>query len=353
MQPSSTPEITIQADRLRRFATEILEAAKTPRDHAALIADSLVAANLRGVDSHGVQLLGLYVEGITLGNVDPIGTGRLHSESGACAVYDGENALGHVVSLHCCDHAVRIAKQHGMSLVSARESNHFGAAAYWAQRIARHGMIAIVVCNATPLVAPWQGREPRVGTNPICMALPGPDVWLLDMATTTVALNRIWKAAANGETTIPAGWAMDNTGSPTTSVQEALAGLPMPLGGYKGSGLAVLVEILCAVLGGGAMSTELGGLRVKGRPMRVSQAFLAIDAGRFMPLDEFGARMQRLGGTIKKTVPASGFDEVLLAGEPEWRAEAVRSEYGIPVTIPIWNNLLELAERLGVTPPEL
>ena len=140
--------------------------------------------------------------------------------------------------------------------MTARESNHFGAAAYWGQRIARAGMMGIVMCNATPLVAPWQGREPRLGTNPICVALPGPDVWLLDMATTTVALNRIWKAAANGETTIPSGWAMDHERHPTTSTQEALAGLPMPLGGYKGTGLAVMVEIFCAVLSGGAMSTN-------------------------------------------------------------------------------------------------
>ena len=149
-----------------------------------------------------------------------------------------------------------------------RESNHFGAAAYWAQRIASHGMIGIVLCNATPLVAPWQGKEPRLGTNPICMALPGGNVWLLDMATTTVAMNRIWKAAANGEPTIPAGWAMDKDGHPTTDTQAAVGGSPMPLGGYKGTGLAVMVEILCAVLSGGAMATELGGLRVKGKPMR-------------------------------------------------------------------------------------
>ena len=257
-----------------------------------------------------------------------------------------------MVSAQACDHAVRIAQTHGLGFVTVRNSNHFGAAAYWGQRIARHGMIAVIVCNATPLVAPWQGREPRVGTNPICMTLPGDDVWQLDMATTTVALNRIWKAAAQGETELPPGWAMDKNGAPTTSVQEALAGLPMPLGGYKGTGLALMVEILCAVLSGGAMSTELGGLRVRNRPMRTGQAFLAIDVSRFMPLDEFTNRMKRLREMIKNTAPAPGYDEVLMAGEPEWRAEADRAEHGVPITQPIWDKLLALAAQLGVTPPD-
>jgi LDH2 family malate/lactate/ureidoglycolate dehydrogenase len=348
---SPSAEILIHAGPLRRFSQALLEAAGVPEHHAALIAESLAASNLRGVDSHGIQLLPLYVEALKLGNVDVHTTGRIASESGACAVYDGQNGLGQVIAAESCDVAIRLAREHGMGFVTVRESNHFGAAAFWAQRMARADMLGVVMCNATPLVAPWQGREPRVGTNPICMALPGDEIWLLDMATTTVALNRIWKAAANNEPEIPAGWAMDNQGVPTTSTQAALAGLPMPLGGYKGTGLAVMVEILCAVLSGGAMATELGGLRVQGKNMRVGQAFIAIDVTRFSPLDEFTGRMRRLRDMIKNTAPAPGFDEVLMAGEPEWRSEAQRLEQGIPITMPIWSKMLELANRLGVTAP--
>src|SRR5678815_2276110 len=130
-------------------------------------------------------------------------------------------------------------------MVVARESSHFGAAAYGAQKYSREGLIGIVMCNASGLVPPWQGREPRYGTNPICMSVPG-GRWLLDMATTTVAAGKIFKAATNGQETIPAGWAMDTEGVPTTSVQVALKGLISPLGGYKGSGLALMVEILCS-----------------------------------------------------------------------------------------------------------
>lgn len=349
---TATPGIRIPSSDLQTFTQQLLQAAALPAGHAALVAESLVAANLRGVDSHGVQLLPLYIEVVQLGSVDLAATGRLASENGACAVYDGQNGLGQVVSSQASNHAVRLAQMHGLGFVSVRDSNHFGAAAFWAQRIARHGMIGIVVCNATPLVAPWQGKEPRLGTNPICMALPGDDIWLLDMATTTVALNRIWKAAANNEAEIPAGWAMDKDGVPTTSVQEALSGLPMPLGGYKGTGLAMMVEILCAVLSGGAMSTELGGLRVRSRPMRVGHAFIAIDVARFMPIDEFTNRMCRLREMIKSSAPAPGYSEVLMAGEPEWRAEADRAQFGIPITQPIWEKLLTLASSLSVTPPD-
>jgi LDH2 family malate/lactate/ureidoglycolate dehydrogenase len=349
----SQPDLIIDADPLRAFTQAIFEAVRIPPENARLLADSFVASNLRGVDSHGVQLLPLYIEAIQTGNINLTGKGRIATESGACLVYDGENAIGQMIAQECCIHAVRLGKQYGMGAVTARESNHFGAAAYWAQRMSAEGFIGIVVCNATPFVAPWQGKEPRLGTNPICMSVPGPETFLLDMATTTVALNRIYKAAMNNQPEIPEGWAMDKEGVPTTSTQAALEGLPMPLGGYKGTGLAVMVEILCAVLSGGAMLTELHGLRKLGKPMRVGQFFLAIEVERFMPMSEFVERMQKLRGILKNTAAAPGYEEVLIAGEPEWRAAAQRTREGIPIPAPTWEKLSELGTQLGVSVPEI
>jgi LDH2 family malate/lactate/ureidoglycolate dehydrogenase len=240
-----------------------------------------------------------------------------------------------------------------MAMVTARESNHFGAAAYWAQRIADAGYLAIVVCNATPLVTPWQGRERKLGTNPICLAVPGPRSFLLDMATTTVALNRIYKASLSGQTEIPEGWALDIDGQPTTSTEKALKGFPMPLGGYKGYGLAMMVEILCAVLSGGVTTSEVGGLRVYDRKMRVGHGFLAIDPARFMPLDEFTSRMQTMIADVKGAEPATGFNEVLVAGDPEWREEDDRRANGVPIAQGIWTELAATAARFGVAVPEL
>ena len=339
----------VSAEDLTSWAAALLEAATFPRPTAHLVAESLVAANLRGVDSHGVQLLPYYVEQVERGDMHTVAQGRVVLESGACLLYDGANGVGQQIASVCCGHAVRLAHKHGIAIVAARESNHFGAAAYWGQKISGAGMIGIVMCNASPIVAPWHGRERRLGTNPICVSVPGP--WLLDMATTTVANNRIFKALMNGEESIPAGWAVDSQGVPTTDTDAAIRGMPMPLGGYKGSGLGMMVELLCGVLSGGAMSVEVGGIHVEGKPTRTSQTFVAIDAGRFMPVEEFHRRLEWLVNTVKSAAPATGFDEVMVAGDPEWRAEAERRQSGIPLGQGTWNCLAETAARLGVGPP--
>lgn len=344
--------MTLSAETLTAFAQQLLLTAKVPAPKAEIVARSLVAANLRGVDSHGLQLLSYYLELILAGITDINTDGRVATESGACLVYDGQNGIGQWIASICCDHAIRLARANGLGLAIARESNHFGAAAFWGQRISAAGMIGIVMCNASALVAPWQGKEPRFGTNPICMSVPGSDLWLLDMATTTVALGKILNAQFHGRETIPDGWAMDAEGVPTTDTQTALAGLLMPLGGYKGSGLAMMVEILCAALGGGAMSTELGGIRVQ-QPMRTSQFFLAIDVARFMPREEFERRMESLVKIVKSSAAAKGYDEVLVAGDPEWRVEVQRRSEGIPLSDGVWQNLKQAAEKLNVPLPTL
>lgn len=332
---------------MRKLGRSLLAAVQVPEYKARLVIDSLLAANLRGVDSHGMQLLPFYVDQIEIGNMNVQADGHVVSESGGCMVFDGELGIGQWIAHTCSEHAIRLAKATGVAFVVARDSSHFGAAAWWGQQISSAGMIGVVMCNASPLVPPWQGKEKRFGTNPICVSVPG-NAWLLDMATTTVALGKIIKAQLSNQSEIPAGWAMDSEGVPTTSTQAAIDGMLMPLGGYKGSGLAMLAEILCGVLGGGAMSTELGGVKVRDKPMRTSQCFLAIDVSRLMPMDEFERRMRTLVEVVKSSAPAKGFDEVLVAGEPEWRNEARRKSEGIPISEGTWQALTEIAQRHGV-----
>jgi LDH2 family malate/lactate/ureidoglycolate dehydrogenase len=331
---------------LTRIAEDILVGAGVPRHKAEVTVACLIASNLRGVDSHGMQLLPFYVDQLVCGEMDPETDGSVISESGVCLHFDGQNGIGQWIAEICCGHAVRLARQSGVGLVVAKESNHFGGAAWWAQKMRDAGQLGIVVCNASPIVPPWQGREGRFGTNPICMAVPGP--WLLDMATTTVAAGKVFKAYLNGQPEIPAGWAMDSAGLPTTNTEAAYKGMLMPLGGYKGSGLAMMVEILTGVLGGGAMANELGAIRFRGKLVRVSQTFIAIDIAHFMPVEEFTERMERLVDLIKSTPSAPGFDEVMVAGDPEWRMEAERRVNGIPIAEGNWENLLKAAEKVGV-----
>jgi LDH2 family malate/lactate/ureidoglycolate dehydrogenase len=342
----------ILSAELERFVREVLAAAGVPARAAELTSSSLVAANLRGVDSHGVALLPIYVEQLQSGDMDAGAVGRVLSENGACLLFDAENGIGQAVAEQCCDHAIRLSGEFGLGLVIARNANHFGAAAFWGARMAEQGRVGIVLCNASRLVAPWQAREPRMGTNPICVAVPGP--WLLDMSTTAVAANRIWGAIARQAASIPEGWAFDATGKPTTNPASGIKGSLVPLGGqvagHKGSGLAAAVEILCAVLGGGAMAGEVGSIRQRGRRVGVSQSFLAIDIERFMPLSEFEARLKRFVADLKSAAPAEGYEEVLVAGEPEQRTEAARRREGIPIADEVWEALSKVGSELGVKP---
>jgi LDH2 family malate/lactate/ureidoglycolate dehydrogenase len=342
---------TVTADTLTRFATGILLAAKVPAHKAAIVAESLVASNLRAVDTHGIQLLPFYIDQLLAGEVDANADGAVVSETGSCLVFDAQNSLGQWAAETCCRHAVRIAAAQGAAVVVARESNHFGACAWWAQKMSAAGQIGIVMCNASSLVPPWQGNAGRLGTNPICMAVPGP--WLLDMATTTVAAGKIFKAMFTGQPEIPAGWAFDAQGVPTTDTAAAYKGMLSPLGGYKGSGLAMMVEILCSMLSGGAFPNDVGALRFRGKTVRTSQFFIAIDVAHFMPLAEFTARIEALVQLIKSTPPAPGYDEVLVAGDPEWRAEAERRAHGIPLEEGNWDMLCKAAARVSVAVPRI
>jgi LDH2 family malate/lactate/ureidoglycolate dehydrogenase len=356
--PSIAPSsavIRIHEGPLRDYCRDLLTALGVPDAHARIVGDSLVAANLRGVDSHGIQMIGSYIAHLQAGGVDAAAAGCVVSESGACLIYDGQNGLGQVVADHCTDHAVRVVRGSGLALVVARNSNHFGAAGYWAQKVARSGYIGIAMCNAAPAIPPWQGRSPRFGTNPIGVAVPAGDKegWVLDMATSTVALGKLGNAAYHGEATIPASWGfLDANGNPTTDTKAAQQGRQTPIGGYKGSGLAMMVEILSAGLGGGPMASEVPYFGKGAESLRISHTFMAIDPARFMPLAEFEARLDRLNGLVKSSEPAPGFNEVLVAGEPEWRAERERRRDGIPIPLSLWEKLGATAKSIKVTPPQ-
>jgi LDH2 family malate/lactate/ureidoglycolate dehydrogenase len=307
------------------------------------------------VDSHGVQMMMMYLQQLRANGISPAAEGCITREDGVCLRYDGQNGLGQVVADRCTDHSIRIARALGVSVVVAGNSNHFGAGAWWGEKLARSGFIAIVMSNACPAVAPWQGKTAILGTNPFCVAVPGKNGggrWLLDMATTTVALGKVGHAAHLGQPTIPAAWGfLGRDGHPTTDTLEAQRGAPTPTGAYKGTGLAMMIEILCAGLSGGAMATELPVYRTGSDPLGISHTFIAIDPARFLPADAFSDRVETLVGLVKASEPAPGFDEVLVAGEPEWRAEIARKRDGIPVPTGLWQKLTAFGTETGVVPP--
>src|ERR1700687_1169026 len=166
-------DFRFSASALIDFARALLVSGGVPDALAQIVAGSLLASNLRGVYSHGIQMLLPYLDQLNAGTMDGQAEGSPLSESGGCMVYDGGNGLGQVVADRCVTHALRLVRGNGLALVSARNSNHFGTAAYWAQKLAARGCVSIVTCNASSAVPPWPGFEPRIGTNPICMAVPG------------------------------------------------------------------------------------------------------------------------------------------------------------------------------------
>lgn len=336
------------------FARRLLVSAGVPKASAQLVADSLVDANLRGVDSHGIQLIGSYLTQLRAGGMDPASSGAVFSESGACLVFDGQNGLGQVTAERCTEHALRLARLHGLALVIARNANHFGAAGYWADKIVRGGSIGLVMSNACPIVPPWQGKSARFGTNPFSAAVPatGPLSWMLDMATTTVSLGKLADAAYRGESTIPAEWGfLTKAGKPASDIRSAQSGQPTPFGRYKGSGIAMLVEIMTAGLSGGPMSTEGTPFGNGAEPLLISHAYLAIDPARFLGAGTFGRRMERLNQIVKSSEPAPGYEEVLIAGEPEILKKRERKKAGIPIPVSLWNQLGIWATELGVSAP--
>jgi LDH2 family malate/lactate/ureidoglycolate dehydrogenase len=338
----------VPAHRLQVFCAGLLEKVGVDAGDAHLVASALVSSNLRGVDSHGVALMRYYLEQIEHGDLDPHGDPEVMHTSGCTALIDGHNGLGQRVARMATDEVIALAMDHGCGVVSARRSNHFGAAAYWVNRITAAGFIGVVLCNASATVAPWQGKEARIGTNPICFGVPGASPFLLDMATTTVAANKIFNAHNAGQAEVPAGWALDAEGVPTTNTEAAYKGLLQPLGGYKGSGLGVMVEMLCGVLSGGVISTQLGGIRWRGTTVGVSQFYLALDPKCFLEPGEYEARAVELTRMLKSAAPGAGYSEVLVAGEPEIRNEAERRREGIPLADDTWEMLLGWGAKLGV-----
>ena len=269
--------------------------------------------SLRGTDSHGVARLPVYIERLRAGVLNARPRPSVLRRDGAVAVVDGDQGPGQVAAVFATDVSIELAREHGAGVVVVRRSAHFGAAAYYAMRAAEQGLVAMAMTNTEPLVIPYGGAEPALGTNPICLAAPAAGgVFNLDMATSQVAMNRVWNARDEGRP-IPEGWGVDAEGRTTTDAAAVVSG--MPLGGYKGYGLALMVEVLCGVLAGAGVREGVGELYGGATaPQDTGHFHLAIDPERTVGRDRFAAVLEGLLGELRAIPPAPGFDEVLVAG---------------------------------------
>lgn len=344
--------IRVTADRLRRHVAGIFERLGLDATDAATAADVLVQADLMGVDSHGVSnyIQLLYVPGLRSGTIAARPKIEVVHETPISAVLDGGGGLGLVVGTRAMAIAIEKARAAGIGLVAVRNSRHYGAAGNYARMALEHGMIGFSVTNSDKLVVPTFGRESRIGTNPIAVAVPAgvEPPFLLDMATSTVPLGKIMLAWRNG-LTLPVGWAADQDGVPTTDPEVAFRALRLlPLGGtqeqgsHKGYGLGVVVDVLSGVLSGAgvAVGQGLGG--------QVGHFFAALRVDLLRPIEAFKAGMDEYLKALRETPAAPGHDRVYYAGLMEHETEVERRRDGIPLHRDVVGYLDRLAGELGL-----
>ena len=353
------PTNRIDAQRLREFTAAAFATVGVARADAEIAADVLVAADLRGVESHGVARLHHYIRHLRQGLVSPVTRLSVVRESPTTATIDAHNSLGLVAAYHAMQRCIERARQYGSAAVGVRRSTHFGIAGYHAMLALPHDMIGVAMTNASPLVVPFGGRQPMLGTNPIAYAIPCGDepAVVVDMATSAVAYGKIEDALRAG-TSLPLGWALDQEGSPTSDPHAAAhAAALLPLGGlaegrgYKGYALATVVEALSHALGGAAMSMEIRGVQRRGdRPNSIGHFFAAYRIDGFREVAEFKRDMDALVGRLHACPPQPGVERVLVPGEPEHLASLRRGRDGIPLHPAVVAALRSLAAELEIEP---
>ena len=331
------------------FTYSVLNKLGIPSRDARITVDVLSQANLRGVDTHGTDLLPDYVRRIGTGMVNPKPRMKVVKESAAAMVIDADQALGQVSSRFGMQEAINKALLSGVGWVNVVNSNHHGALAYYALMAAEQDMIGVVSTTTSPCMAPWAGREPLVGNNPLAIAVPcnehEPPV--LDIASSFLANGRVRHAREKGEP-VPEGLSIDAEGNPNTDPEKSAALLPF--GTYKGSGLAMMLGFLSGVLAGQPF-TGYGGGRTGSGPSELSHLMIALNIDSFSDLEEFKNTVDETIDSWKNSSPRPGFNEILFPGEMEWRRVPEREKNGIPLSDSVVAELRQVAEELELVFP--
>ncbi|WP_313692479.1 Ldh family oxidoreductase [Halorarum halobium] len=338
----------IDHERLRTFTTDVFRRAGLSATHAATVAETVVDANLRGIDTHGVVRLEPYVEQLEAGGTNPSPELTVSSRGAGAAVVDGDGGPGQVATLTAMREAIDRAEDAGSAFVGVENSGHFGTASYYTNYAAERGYIGISMTHAGPSVTPTGAADPYFGTNPISFGLPNGDGFpvTLDMATSVTAEGNVILAAEEGDE-IPAEWGVDEAGNPTTDPESVHALRPM--GGPKGYGLALVIDAFCGVLLDTAFGDDVSGMYDDtSAPQQLGHFVAALDVEAFTELDRFTDRLRRMRDGIKDLRTAPDVDEVLLPGEPEARTRERRLAGGVPVGDGTLGTLRELGDEYGV-----
>jgi len=348
------------AEDEQRFIREALAVVGVGADDARDVADVLLAADLRGIESHGLaRLRHFYVDRIRRGAIDPKARATIVRETATTLAFDAHNGLGHPPAKHAMAQTIAKARAQGCAFATVRNSNHFGIAGYYAMMALEHDLIGIASTDSIHYGAPTFGSSKRFGTNPFAFAIPAGEEppFVLDFATTAVTFGKIEVYARMKKPLLP-GWAVDANGAPTDDpAQAAPGGALLPLGGFgtatgghKGFGLGLLCEILCGVLAGAAFGPELSISDATAHGGHVGHFFGALRIDALRDVAAFKADLDRELRAFRSSAPASGQERVRVAGDPEREQEIVNRRDGVPHLPKVWEVVDELAAELGIEP---
>ncbi|MCY3864508.1 MAG: Ldh family oxidoreductase [Chloroflexi bacterium] len=332
------------------FAQRIFVAAGLPEADAAIVTDNLLQADLRGHPSHGISRLKVYCNRIRDGFVAREPAIHVINETPAAFHLDGGHGMGAVVADKAMRMCIKKARTSGIAMCSVRAGTHFGIASYYTMQAASSDMIGFACSNAPAAIAPWGGIVPMLGTNPFSMSVPAGKhrPLVFDSASSIVARGKI-NLAEIEDRPIPRGWAIDQQGRPTTDATEALKGSVLPFGEHKGYGIALMIDILSGILGGGAYGPHLGPLWNNSETYQDLGFFLlAIDIASFRDIDDFKAQIDQMIDEIKASKSAPDRDEILVPGEIEFRNEQYNRKHGIIVGAGVLHDLDELRRELDL-----
>ncbi len=349
----------VPASRLRSFVAAVFGANGVPHNKAERAAESLVIADLRGIPSHGVARLPMYLARIAAGVIDPRQDLEVVRETGSTATLDARNGLGLALAPEAMEMCIAKALATGVGMVTVRNSTHFGIAGHYAMQATRHGLGAMAFTNAGPCVTPTGGNVPMLGTNPIAFAVPtGPDSppFVLDMATSAVAFGKVEVARRAGVSLTP-GLAFDAKCEPTTDPH--LAKYLAPLGGdratsgYKGYGLAVMVDILCGPLAGALWGAHLSSVHEAGNVARLGHAFFAWQIAAFRDADDFYREVRQMLDELRgcPVVEHEESHPVLVPGDLELEATRQHELNGVPLDRIVAAELRNIGRRYGIAWP--
>lgn len=324
--------VYVASDAAKAFAHALLVAHDVPDADAEIVAECLVRADLRGVDTHGIMRLPGYLDRLRRGLANARPQLEPKRITPVAASLDGQDGLGFVVATRAMAEAIAMAETYGIGIVAVRRSTHFGMAASYVLQALDAGYMSFVFTNASPAMPPWGGREAILGTSPFAAGAPGgrEGPYVLDMSPAVAARGKIRRAERRRES-IPEGYALDAEGRPTTDATKALQGVVLPIGGPKGSAIAMLMDIFGGVISGASFGGDVGDQYKRfDKPQDVGHFFLAMKPNIFISADEYRARMDVLVQRIHGCPTAEGFTEVLMPGELEARQEAERRRTGLP-----------------------